>query len=103
MFYKGARIVIQSQDTTAYKNSPKELFADLVWIGNIKSGIDHSLDLPTCRIILYHASKEAEKEVKEHHPSTTFNVNSSVQLLIQSFPFENKNQFICQYFNQRKE
>ncbi len=103
VFYKGARIVIQSQDTTAYKNSPKELFADLVWIGNIKSGIDHSLDLPTCRIILYHASKEAEKEVKEHHPSTTFNVNSSVQLLIQSFPFENKNQFICQYFNQRKE
>lgn len=103
VFYKGARIVIQSLETTAHKDTSKELFADLVWIGTIKSGIDHRLNLPSCRIVLYHASNEAEKEVKAHHPSSTFNVNSSVQLVIESFPFENKNRFICHYFNRGKE
>jgi len=103
VFYKGARIVIQSLETTTTPKTSKELFADLVWIGTIKTGIDYNLYLPTCRIILYHASKEAEKEVKALHPSTSFNVNSSVRLLIQSFPFENKNRFICQYFNRGKE
>jgi competence protein ComEC len=101
VFYKGARIVIQPLESIAQKSASEGLFADLVWIGKIKSGID--LDLLSCRIILYRTSEEVENEVKLHHPSNTFNVNSSVQLVIQSFPFENKNRFICQYFNRRKQ
>jgi competence protein ComEC len=101
VFYKGAKLVIQSVEATVPDRS-SEISADLVWIGTIKSGNDHSLDLPSCRIVLYHASNEAENEVKAHHPFAAFNVKRAVQLVIQSFPFENKNRFICQHFNRGK-
>ncbi len=101
VFYKGARIAIQPIESTAQKSTSKGLIADLVWIGKIKSGID--IDFPSCRIILYQASDEVEKEVKAHFPATSFNVTSSVRLHIRSLPFENKNRFICQYFNNGKE
>jgi competence protein ComEC len=99
VFYKGATIIFSTPEPATPKEMAKKMFADLVWIGAVKSGTDQKMDLPTCRILLYRASKEVEMEVKSRHPTTSFNVNSSVQLVIQSSPFENKNRFICQYFH----
>ena len=44
VFYKGATIVIQPPESTAQKSTSRGLFADLVWVGTVKSGIDHSFD-----------------------------------------------------------
>ncbi|MCK9410711.1 MAG: ComEC family competence protein [Prolixibacteraceae bacterium] len=103
VYYKGVTIFIPSLEPAALKKMDKVLLADLVWIGQVNSGTDKCMDLPSCRIILYRAPEEVEKEVKLHCPTKSFNVNSAVQVVIRFSPFEHKNRFICQYFNGRNE